>query len=477
LILLKKAGAPEAALDAGARFPQPRCLPGTRETIQNQLHAWLLDLLRTRKMVWLYGPAGVGKSAVAQSFAEYAKNQKRLGAAFFFSSLDNPETRSDPLRVVPALAYQLAIQNKSYHHAVTQQLASDPTILDATLDVQFHRLIVEPFGLLASRQIQPLGKDSFVIVIDGLGECRSDYAQRMLVNLIKDAAQKSGVPLIWLICSRPERHLTSTFSRFEYINICDFKELTIDTEARRDTELYLRTRFQAIYNDYCGIMDVGVDSTWPSEADLQAVLKEVDGHFIVASVVEKFVGDTDATNPQAQLASLLNLIRGLKVASTGDPLKALDIFYSRILDKLSKDSLPIAMRVLALCTHGFGELNGRHPEARPRTLSTRHLWLFIQSNQAGFYSAMEKLHSVLNIPLAKHAPHRSPTFYHKSFADYLSSSQRSKDYHASLDHALQCKTVCSLYWYTLILRYLNPQRESPLVFISHHLLTCHHSKV
>jgi adenylylsulfate kinase-like enzyme len=45
-------------------------------------------------MFWLSGPAGTGKSAVAQTFAEKSLEQDRLGAAYFFfrlSSRNNPE--------------------------------------------------------------------------------------------------------------------------------------------------------------------------------------------------------------------------------------------------------------------------------------------------------------------------------------------------------------------------------------------------
>lgn len=80
---------------------------------------------------------GVGKSAIAQTIAEQCKANGCLGASFFFSRLNH---RNDPLRVVPTLAYQFAIQLPDYKRLVTQRLADDPSILEKTLRIQFRSL-------------------------------------------------------------------------------------------------------------------------------------------------------------------------------------------------------------------------------------------------------------------------------------------------------------------------------------------------
>lgn len=106
-----------------------------------------------------------------------------LGAAFFFSSLEH--RRSDVLRVIPTLSYQLAIRNANYKNFVTQQLASDPSVLDATLPIQFQKLIIEPFSRLnlptAQQAVNPR---PYLIILDGVDECQDEDAQCELIELI-----------------------------------------------------------------------------------------------------------------------------------------------------------------------------------------------------------------------------------------------------------------------------------------------------
>ncbi|KAF9442692.1 hypothetical protein P691DRAFT_618043, partial [Macrolepiota fuliginosa MF-IS2] len=72
-----------AGLDSAVRYPLPRCHPATRRTLRGRIAGWLAD--RSTNLLWLYGPAGVGKSAIAQTVAEDCRKEGWLGAAFFFS--------------------------------------------------------------------------------------------------------------------------------------------------------------------------------------------------------------------------------------------------------------------------------------------------------------------------------------------------------------------------------------------------------
>ncbi|KAF5357845.1 hypothetical protein D9756_001243 [Leucocoprinus leucothites] len=428
---LRSAGTPEAGLDSAARYPLPRCYPGTRTSIQEGLLKWLLDIRHERRMIWLFGPAGVGKSAVAQTFAEAAKDRGLLASSYFFSSTQG-EKRSDPLRIIPTIAYQMAIHSDHYKHAITRKLASDPSVLDATLEVQFRGLIEDPFLQLASHQVQPFGKTLHAIVVDGLDECSGDEAQCQLVGLIKEAAQKPYLPLLWLICSRPERHLKSTFSRLEYAHVCGRKELVIDNQSRADVERFMRGRFKEIHHKYQDTISVSVDNPWLSESDLAIILEQVSGHFVFASVAERYVGDPSVGDPEAQLISLLSMLRGLGEISAGNPLEALDIFYSRILSKVSESAFPLVMRVLVLLSHDLDSI-GIKGHTGHRKLTTREFWLFFRVNQPRFYSIMQRLHSVVDIPPPDDASKRGLRFYHKSFRDYLTNLRRSGRYFVSQD--------------------------------------------
>ncbi|KAJ7789711.1 hypothetical protein B0H14DRAFT_2536015 [Mycena olivaceomarginata] len=73
----------EALHNSGERFPEPACHPGTRIRVLEELRAWSVDTSPESSIMWLYGAAGMGKSAIAQMFAGDCQTQGRLGASFF----------------------------------------------------------------------------------------------------------------------------------------------------------------------------------------------------------------------------------------------------------------------------------------------------------------------------------------------------------------------------------------------------------
>jgi hypothetical protein len=93
-------------------------------------------------VLWITGLAGVGKSAVVQTFAEYLVKLKLLGASVFFS---RPNRRNDPHGIFITVAYQLALRIEAYRNVVVEQISLDPELLNGDLQAQFNAFIVEPF--------------------------------------------------------------------------------------------------------------------------------------------------------------------------------------------------------------------------------------------------------------------------------------------------------------------------------------------
>ena len=67
------------------RLDAPKCHPNTRVAIIKRLLSWIkgeidLDAL----ILWLYGAARAGKSAIAQALAEICEKDRFLLAIFFF---------------------------------------------------------------------------------------------------------------------------------------------------------------------------------------------------------------------------------------------------------------------------------------------------------------------------------------------------------------------------------------------------------
>jgi hypothetical protein len=86
-------------------FDSPKCYPRTREAIIAKIEAWVKECPENggRLVLWMYGPAGAGKSAIAQSIAELC--EAFLAASFFFSR--TASGRNDNSRFIATIVWQL----------------------------------------------------------------------------------------------------------------------------------------------------------------------------------------------------------------------------------------------------------------------------------------------------------------------------------------------------------------------------------
>ncbi|KAJ3555259.1 hypothetical protein NP233_g12251 [Leucocoprinus birnbaumii] len=103
---LLKHSMPDAFHDSAVRYPPPKCHLGTRKEYIQEITNWALGESEHKEPVlWMRGPFGIGKSAVAQSSAEALKPINKLLATLFFSHSNSD--RDDPYRVIPSIVYQI----------------------------------------------------------------------------------------------------------------------------------------------------------------------------------------------------------------------------------------------------------------------------------------------------------------------------------------------------------------------------------
>ncbi|KAF5355193.1 hypothetical protein D9756_005677 [Leucocoprinus leucothites] len=403
---------PDAAMDSSARDPPPKCHPGTRVDIIEQLEEWLESLSREYDMLWLYGPAGTGKSAIAQTFAELCAERNRLGATFFFS---RPNHRDKPESVIPSLAYQLAYYCPAYKSIISQTIVDDPQLLRKAVHVQFKRLIIEPFSRLQAQGHEDV-RQPFLVVLDGLDECAGVRAQSQFINMISELVRlKRGFPILWLLCSRPESHLKHVFSR---IPECGRLELLLDEGSREDVELFLRDSFAAIRDENPDI----VPSNWPPEDQVRVVLRVASGLFVVGSVAFRYVDDpaSGLGTPVERLNTLVAYLVHSERVGAKSPLAALDLVYLQILSDVPSEVFPVTRRVLVhLAFRSLVEnFAGRGTPAQA-------VCNMLQFDQSTFYNALRHLHSVLKVSSSENAAHEQLEFYHASFHDFLLEPSRS----------------------------------------------------
>src|SRR6202044_2789861 len=179
----------------------PPCDPDTRTDILNKIFEWVSDT-DGHSVCWLYGIAGSGKSAIAQSVSELIAENK-LAASFFFNRQERERSRKE--YIIPTIAYQLAISIPALKSVICDVIAKDETILNATFADQLPKLIIEPLQTL------PYSGPPMVIVIDGLDECEDYLEAARLMTQLTEPSANTRLSLRFFVTSRPEPPIRAIF--------------------------------------------------------------------------------------------------------------------------------------------------------------------------------------------------------------------------------------------------------------------------
>jgi hypothetical protein len=157
-------------------------------------------------IMWLYGPAEAGKSAIAQTIAEMCQEEMILLASFFFSRTDPSRNSVQPL--IATIAYQITLNIPDVRNAILGTVERDPLIFSKSFAVQFKSLIVEPLQHLVEAGFFNEPNSRRLVIVDGLDECLDPNIQRNILMVLANAHRQHRLPLIFLFTSRPEQHIS-----------------------------------------------------------------------------------------------------------------------------------------------------------------------------------------------------------------------------------------------------------------------------
>lgn len=396
---------PEAFHDSSARDSPPRCHPGTRLNFISDVAAWGADVeLHIKPILWMYGPAAVGKSAVAQSCAELLAKQNQLGAAFFFS---RPNSRDDSKRLFTSISYQIATKSASFSNIIDRSIHSDPTLVKKSIARQFHELLVKPLEELRVR-----GEEArkYVIIIDGLDEIAGMKTQCDIIEIVAESVRDSTTPFRWAFFSCAESHIINSFTSNLVRQLSLHLELPVSRDIDYEILCYLMAELERIREE------AGLPSSWPSESDVAALVDRSAGLFGYASTVVRFIGEPNSPGPVNQLHTVLT--PRPDTTDTDHPLSELDRFYMLIMQRVPSKILLTVQKILlldGLPSTSFLPVNLQVP------LSANIFSL----PEAQVRHACASLRSVLEFePQSK----VKIKYFHVSFVEFLQDPQRSKEF-------------------------------------------------
>jgi hypothetical protein len=204
--LLQQHISPGTFHNSGERYDPPKCHPHTRRAVLKEITDWVRDVNKVALILWLYGPAGAGKSAIPQTIAELLEEAGLLAAAFFFSR--NAAGRDDETALVATLVYQLVKSIPEIRAHVLETVEQDPALFSCTIEAQIQALIIKPLNAAISddEELSPtLLSRPRLIILDGLDECRTTSAQTQILNALSTSLKRLHIPLYFLMSRESTR--------------------------------------------------------------------------------------------------------------------------------------------------------------------------------------------------------------------------------------------------------------------------------
>ena len=286
------------------------CMGGTRESILNEIVAWVANGSEQENSLqsntyWIYGSPGIGKTSLAHSICEKLHDQKHLAGAFFCRR-DDPNL-SEPRNILPTFITKLAGIFPPFRSIVAERLRSDPNLTPESMKPSVFLDLI--------RNIPRHTKRALVFVIDALDECGDDRSRLALLRVLTDAATHAQ----WLriiITSRPEVDIQRFFdtpdSRISHVRY----DLAADDEAVSDLRAFAQDRFGSVASKR------HLRSPWPEQSLFDGVISRAAGLFIFIKTIALAL--EHCKDPTATLKATLE-------DSAGTGLMSLYGLYSSIL--------------------------------------------------------------------------------------------------------------------------------------------------
>ncbi|KIL63115.1 hypothetical protein M378DRAFT_55838, partial [Amanita muscaria Koide BX008] len=216
------------------------CLEGTRTEILDEIKGWVTTTADATapQVLWLSGPAGTGKSAIAHSVARWwMEEHGGIGSCFCF----NRQATTRHERLFPTIALDLAARIPALKNSLNKLITSQPA-LATTADVtqQWRKLLQEPLTNIPGGIAEPV-----LIVIDALDESGVPVSRRHILSILAKEAAKLPSNFRILVTSRPLPDIGNAFHNASGIRFESMDKLP-PSSTERDIQLYSSRRLNGV---------------------------------------------------------------------------------------------------------------------------------------------------------------------------------------------------------------------------------------
>ena len=391
----------EATHNLSSEGDLSRCLPNTRTELLEQIASWVSNPAGKR-IFWLCGKAGTGKSTISRTVAQKLHDDNLLGASFFFKR--GHAERSHSKLLFPTIARQLADFFPAIAPGIAASLEKDSLLCDKYVGAQFEPLLHRP---LQNAPLGSLPSASVVLVIDALDECDDRENIKTILRLLSTLGENDLLRLRIFVTSRPELPVELGFATISGdlhhdIQLEEAQKLSIASDIR----LFYEDQFATIRRDSMHYDDE-LSTDWPGEQSMRTLVDQAIPLFIFAFTVSRYI----SKDPKRNLATILRQNKDTSFSGLkGTYLPILQDIVNQMGQDLQERYILQFKRVVGCIILVYNPLS---------TSALANL-LTIEAGEVG--RVLRPLHSVLNVPRTANGNTDRMlliTLFHLSFRDFL----------------------------------------------------------
>jgi hypothetical protein len=227
--------------DGAGLDTRKQCLQGTRKEILSEIAEWVKSTGdNVPRVLWLSGPAGKGKSAIAHTIAKWFEDAGGLGSCYSFDRQREADRRHE--KIFSTIARDLADRDPGMRRALADAVQAASS-LKKTADIvqQWQKLLIEPLKKSSGLTGEPI-----VIMIDALDESGGVETRRDLLRILAGKHQNPAVPTIkdlpgnfrFIVTSRALDDINDEFQGVQHIRHMSMDEIPTAV-AERDIHAYV----------------------------------------------------------------------------------------------------------------------------------------------------------------------------------------------------------------------------------------------
>ncbi|KAG1894324.1 uncharacterized protein F5891DRAFT_961705, partial [Suillus fuscotomentosus] len=378
----------------------------TRTDILSNIVGWINDGRNdVPRVLWLSGPAGTGKSAIAHTIAGSFIRVGPLGSCYYFDRNTNDRYQ----KVFTTIARDLADRHPEMRRVLADAVKNE-TALKTTANVvqQWQKFLVGPLRKLSESPMGPV-----VIVIDALDE--SGEAMETRSDLLRIFSGKFQNPAVTRITELPKNFRFIVISR----PLCDIQNSFASAQHIR------RIRLNGIppevaEHDICAYVSKTLEVLpYSGSKEFTALAKKADGLFEWARLAHESI----ETPPGLSSDQSFNVIM------SRDPVERERLLYdmyhlilTQIMPKDRHKSSKFQQTHLAMFCSVIGQILGT---AEPFPLNSLNAMLSYLPDESERYKVevmVERMGSLFGGATAPSTPIRP---VHASFRDFLTDQSHS----------------------------------------------------